>query len=304
MQNVFRLDLDEVTFEMNPDDVTAEYLSGLKQLGITRGSMGVQSFQPELLQFMHRAHTREEAIKSLELLGNAGFNSFTVDLIYGNPGQSTPQFLQDVELLIKFEPPHISAYSLTVEANTRLGKQVEIKRIIPAEDDMVTNHFKALNARLKESGMFRYEVSSYSIKGQEAIHNSNYWRHENYLGLGPAAHSFWWSPKRAGGREQTTKKARRWQNAADLKNYPTQTEQEFLTRRQLVEERIMMGLRTRNGVSLAELKERYDFDLNVRQMDYLNQKEQQGKVIFDNSICLTDAGIIIADAIILDLVTL
>lgn len=289
---------------MNPDDVTAECLSGLKQLGITRGSMGVQSFQPAMLQFMHRAHTRDEAIKSLELLGNAGFNSFTVDLIYGNPGQSTAQFLQDVELLIKFEPPHISAYSLTVEANTRLGKQVEIKRIIPAEDDMVTNHFKALNARLKESGMFRYEVSNYSIKGQEAIHNSNYWRHENYLGLGPAAHSFWWSPKRSGGKEQTAKKARRWQNAADLKNYPIQTEPEFLTSRQLVEERIMMGLRTRNGVSLAELKERYDFDLNERQVDYLNQKEQQGKVIFDNSIRLTDAGIIIADAIILDLVTL
>lgn len=335
LRDVFYLQLHEVTFEMNPDDVRPNYLKQLRQLGITRASMGVQSFQPELLQFMHRAHSRDEALASLEALHEAGFDSFTVDLIYGNPDQTVKQLLDDVETLLQFEPPHISAYSLTVEPNTRLGKQVELNRIVPAEDDTVAEQFNVLGQRLKENGIERYEVSSYSRPGAEAVHNSNYWTHQNYLGLGPGAHSFWWSPAHKGSptrkgqlrrighasaavkafkREDRSENGNngmgvegtplRWQNEADIKNYPQKTATEYLNKRQLVEERIMMGLRTREGISIAELEKRYGYRLNESQAKYLKQKEQEEKVIFDESIKLTEAGIIIADAIILDLLML
>ncbi len=293
LRKVFKLNLKEVTFEMNPDDVTAEYLTGLNQAGITRTSMGIQSFQPELLSFMNRAHTRGEALHALELLYKSSFQSFTVDLIYGNPGQTRRQLLNDIDMLMQFEPPHISAYSLTVEPKTRLGKQVELNRVTPPGDDKVADQFEALNGRLKESGLSRYEVSNYSKEGSEAVHNSNYWNHQNYLGLGPGAHSFWWDDRPL-----------RWKNVPDLKKYPRQTETETLSMQQAAEERIMMGLRTREGVSMDELSDRYDYDLNQKQTDYLSQKEKEGKLNMNKSVQLTDAGILIADAVILDLVTL
>lgn len=298
LSNTFRLDLEEATLEMNPDDVTTEYLDGLRELGVNRASMGVQSFNPELLTFMNRAHNREEALKCLEILSKSGFQTFTVDLIYGNPGQTLEQLEADIDQLLEFDPVHISAYSLTIEPNTRLGKQVKLGRIIPQEDDEVADHFGLLNTKLGKAGIHRYEVSNYSRAGHEAIHNSNYWQHENYLGMGAGAHSFWWG-----------KAARRWNNKSDLNAYLKDLKNvkqnvEKLTLSQLSEERLMMGLRTREGVSLEELKNRYRYELNERQLSYLEKRADEGKILIDDFIKLTDKGIVIADAIILDLITL
>jgi oxygen-independent coproporphyrinogen-3 oxidase len=296
LHDVFNINEREITLEMNPDDVSAQFLADLKSLGISRASMGVQSFEPELLEFMHRAHSSEEALQCLELLSASDFNSFTVDLIYGNPGQSVEQLQRDVNKLLEFDPPHISAYSLTIEPKTRLGKQVELGRIVPPEDDKVAEHFDIVNQLFSNHGIERYEVSNYSLPGKEAIHNSNYWEHKNYLGLGPGAHSFWWDND-----------AVRWKNEQDLRKYlrdEDQPEREDLSLNQLAEERLMMGLRTRKGVERKELSERYNYMLSGRQLDYLRNCEQDGKAELDEKITLTDDGIKIADAIILDLVTL
>ena len=115
LESSFILDIKECTMELNPDDVTKEYLQSIHSLGITRASMGIQSFDDHLLTFMHRAHTSTEAIQSLELLAKEGFNSFTVDLIYGNPNQTIESLNKDLEILTSFNPPHVSAYSLTIE---------------------------------------------------------------------------------------------------------------------------------------------------------------------------------------------
>lgn len=296
IHEVFSVDMSEITFEMNPDDVTAEFLSALKNIGINRASMGVQSFQPELLDFMHRAHNRDEALRCIELLEKTGFDTYTVDLIYGNPGQSLEQLEQDLETLLRFDPPHISAYSLTIEPRTRLGKQVELGRIAPPEDDKVADHFDLINERFREHGIRRYEVSNYSKPGKEAVHNSSYWEHENYLGFGPGAHSFWW------GEE-----AVRWENEADLRKYvqaESNPQKGKLTHLQLAEERLMMGLRTRKGIGVEELGNQYDYELNDRQKEYLDKRQAEDKLQLDKRIRLTDKGIKIADAIILDLVTL
>lgn len=296
LYDVFDVEAREITLEMNPDDVSAQFLADLKSLGISRASMGVQSFEPELLEFMNRAHSSEEALQCLELLSASDFNSYTVDLIYGNPGQTVEQLKSDVKQLLEFNPPHISAYSLTIEPKTRLGKQVELGRIAPPEDDKVAEHFDIINQLFSSHGIGRYEVSNYSVPGKEAIHNSNYWEHKNYLGLGPGAHSFWWDDN-----------AERWENEQDLRKYlrdEDHPEREKLSLKQLAEERLMMGLRTEKGVGIAELSEQYDYMLSDRQVDYLKNREQEGKVEVDERVALTDEGIKIADAIILDLVTL
>jgi oxygen-independent coproporphyrinogen-3 oxidase len=296
LHEVFDVNPCEVTFEMNPDDISADFLEALKARGINRASMGVQSFQPGLLKFMNRAHSSDEAMRCLELLKQSRFDSFTVDLIYGNPGQSIGQLEEDLDKLLMFDPPHVSAYALTIEPNTRLGKKVELGRIAPPEDDKVIEHFELINNRLAKAGVERYEVSNYSRPGCQAVHNSNYWKHENYLGLGPGAHSFWWDEQ-----------AIRRENEPNLRKYlrnENEREEEHLTTKQLAEERLMMGLRTQEGVSVGELAGRYDYVLSERQQKYLGERQEEGKLQFDDRIVLTDEGIKIADAIILDLVTL
>jgi oxygen-independent coproporphyrinogen-3 oxidase len=295
----FDLLLQECTLEMNPDDVRADYLRALKTVGINRASMGVQTFDPDLLKFMNRAHTREEALRCLELLALADFDTFTVDLIYGNPGQTLNGLRADLDQLLAFDPPHVSAYSLTVEPRTRLGKQVDLGRILPPDEDLVADHFVLVAERLAEQGIDRYEVSNYSKPGHEAVHNSNYWRHSNYLGMGPGAHSFWWGEQ-----------ARRWSNKPSLKQYLEEDGAgivegvEELALSELAEERIMMGLRTRRGLSGEELTERYGYALSERQREYLHLKEREGKLVLTEEIVLTAEGLRIADAIVLDLITL
>lgn len=298
---VFDLDLKEVTLEMNPDDVTAEYLSALKGAGITRASMGVQSFDEELLRFMNRAHSSEEALKCMELLSNSGISSFTVDLIYGNPGQTLKMLEKDLDILLGFEPPHVSAYSLTIEPKTRLGKQLELGRILEPEDDKVAAHFDLVAEKLGAAGIQQYEISNYAKAGQEAVHNSAYWTHKNYLGFGPGAHSFWWNKER--------RSARRWSNEPDLKKYLKDEgtefyEEEHLELKDLAEERIMLGLRTVKGIDLRLLESEYGHYFSEKHNNYLSEKESEGKLKNENSrIYLTREGLKISDAIILDLIS-
>lgn len=296
INQVFEVNAREITFEMNPDDVNRPFLDDLKSLGVDRTSMGVQSFQPELLEFMHRAHSSDEALHCLELLSQSNFKSFTVDLIYGSPGETMDQFEQDLDMLLQFDPPHVSAYSLTVEPKTRLGKMVDLGRIAPPEDDRVAEQFDLINSRFREHGIERYEVSNYARSGCEAIHNSSYWEHQNYLGLGPGAHSFWWDEQ-----------ALRWENERNLRGYlrhESNRSEEVLTDEQVAEERIMMGLRTRKGISVEELSKKYNYMLTEPQVNYLQKVADEGKALVDDRITLTDKGIKLADAIILDLVTL
>ncbi|MEQ9308006.1 MAG: radical SAM family heme chaperone HemW [Balneolaceae bacterium] len=301
ISNSFHLDLKEVTLEMNPDDVTSDYLSALKTIGITRSSMGVQTFDETLLKFMNRAHSREEALNCLEILSKSGMQSFTVDLIYGSPGQELEMLDKDLELLLNYNPPHISAYSLTIEPRTRLGKQLKLGRIVEQEDEIVSTHFDLVESRLRKAGINQYEVSNFSRPGFEAKHNAAYWSHENYLGFGPGAHSFWW--------DENKRSAKRWNNKSDLKAYLKrgwihQNEPEELSLQELAEERLMLGLRTIKGIELEELKKRYEFSFSDKQLSYLYQKNREGKLVLNaDTLRLTKNGLKLSDSILLDIVT-
>lgn len=300
LHSVFETDPEEVTIEVNPDDVSDQYLKMLIRLNVDRLSIGIQSFQEELLTFMHRAHNREEALKALESIQNTGFPSFTADLIYGNPGQSVQMLEKDIQQLLHFDPPHISAYSLTVEPKTRLGKQVELGRIRPPDDEAVAEHFDCVELMLKDGGLHRYEVSNFAKSGREAHHNSNYWNHQNYLGFGPSAHSFWW--------DRTS--ARRWNNRPELKEYLTKPaagiveENMIIPHNSLAEERLFLGLRTLWGVSETELRERYQYELSEPQLEWIHQQSVRGIVTFHNKILkMTGTGLKISDLLVVDLLS-
>jgi len=300
LQDVFKIDAEEVTLEMNPDDVSVDYLKSLSDLGINRASMGVQSFDPALLLFMHRAHDPQEAEQALKMLQKANFPSFTADLIYGNPGQSKEQLGRDIDRLLSYDPPHISAYSLTIEPGTRLGKQVELGRIDIPDDEIVDSHFDLVETKLFENGIQRYEVSNFAKPGKEAVHNSNYWRHVNYLGLGPSAHSLFWSESGA----------RRWSNKKDIKLYLSKEWEQLmdedteLTLLDLAEERLMLGLRTIWGISPKSMHRMYVYTLSDRQSEWLRKQSRDGFVLIENDcIRLSEKGLKIADYIILELIS-
>ncbi len=300
VEEVFDVDAVEITMELNPDDVTPEYLSMIQDLGVNRASMGVQSFDKKLLEFMHRAHNPEEAFNALKALQKTGFPSFTADLIYGNPGQSMETLERDIDKLLSFDPPHISAYSLTVEPNTRLGKQVQLGRIDPPDEDHLSEQFDLVRNRLAEAGIEQYEVSNFSKSGKEAVHNSNYWSHENYIGFGPSAHSFWWDEIGAS----------RWQNQANLKKYLNEKpedyreEEEGLSKKTLAEERLMLGLRTKWGVSEKNLTEKYGYNFTDSQRQWIQKQIEKGFMKRENiHLKMTSAGLKISDHLIVDLLS-
>lgn len=323
--------LQEFTVEVNPEDLTSGLSGHLKQLGVTRLSMGIQSFQPDLLKFMNRAHTAEQAHTALERVIATGFDTFSVDLIYGNPGQTLQQLEDDLQQLAKYQPPHVSAYSLTIEPKTRLGKQYELGRLQPAESDEIARQAGFIRDYLAEQNIDQYEVSNYARAGHEALHNSAYWRHENYLGLGPAAHSFY--------RESGDDFAVRWHNPADIHAYlqgvrtkpgfsgdtaparrsalpgklstPSPDDEassvsndpyrETLSLKTLAGERIMMGLRTVAGVSEEELASRYRFQFNRQQRRQIDQLREEELLEPYDPLRLTAEGMPLADAITLRL---
>lgn len=290
----------EITFEMNPDDVTPGYINTLKDLGITRLSMGVQSFQPQLLDFMHRAHNREEALRSLEVLSASGMD-WNTDLIYGNPGQTSADLEKDINEMLSFNPPHISAYSLTIEPKTRLGKMHENGKLQPVDDDIVAEHMALIVNKLADQNIQRYEISNYAIPGREALHNSNYWEHIPYLGFGPSAHSFLWAPG-----DPVAKRQANWRN---LKRWiagpPVDPDtKEILTLDELAEERIMLGLRTRKGISLENIYARYDYRFSDHQKKYIDHLVHNGYAEYDNDrLRLSSEGFAICDEIAVQVIS-
>ena len=326
LERVFRLELDELTIEMNPDNVTPYYLKSLKACGFDRISMGVQSFSEKSLNFMNRAHDRTQALQALEDIVTSSFKNYTVDLIYGQPDQTSAELQEDIDQLMVFNPPHISAYALTIEHNTRLAKQVELGRVKPADDDDVADQMDLLAKILGNYGFNRYEVNSFAKERFQARHNQIYWTHGNYLGLGPGAHSFWW-PKtpvekerlmgydmgffRGLSSEQPT--ALRWSNPKDFTGYIHKKNEyqksiytlvESISELSLAEEYMWLGLRTSRGFDRNLLAERYNYKCDAKQQKRLESLVKDGKIRQSGeSFSLTREGVRIADYIALDLLS-
>ena len=190
-------DVRETTLEMNPEEADPDYLRALRSLGFDRLSIGVQSFYEADLTFLNRSHTPEQAVQAIERAQQAGFDNMSVDLIFGIPDQPDEYWCANVQKLSRLGVPHLSTYGLTIEERTPLRKMVMQGRVTPAPDEEYADRFLFAMDFLRGEGYEHYEISSFALSGRRSRHNEAYWRHANYLGFGPSAHSFWWD--RSGG---------------------------------------------------------------------------------------------------------
>ncbi len=188
--------LEETTIETNPDDINLEKINEWKSFGIDRVSLGIQTFDNDLLKFMNRAHDSYQSKLALDLLLNNNLENITIDLIYAKNAkefdiQKQNNILRnDLEIIEKYNLNHISAYNLTIEDSTVFGKWVKQKKLEPIGEDYAAEQYEILIESLTSQGFEQYEVSNFAKNGKYAIHNSAYWRNEEYLGIGPSAHSY------------------------------------------------------------------------------------------------------------------
>jgi putative oxygen-independent coproporphyrinogen III oxidase len=190
----------EITCEANPDTVDRSYLESLRAAGITRLSMGVQSFDPAVLASLERVHSADSARRAFRDARAAGFDDLNMDFIYGALGEGLESWRRTVDEAVALAPEHLSCYALTVERNTPLGRRVSTGRIPPPDPDLQADLYEVACERLTAAGYGHYEVSNWALPGHECLHNLGYWEGRPYLGLGAGAHSFgdgkrWWNQR-------------------------------------------------------------------------------------------------------------
>ena len=234
-------DIKEITIEINPEDIISEKLEFYKEIGINRLSIGVQSMNNNILKWMNRSHDTNQVINGLNNTKIAGFENINLDFIYGTPKNLSRDYKSELLEILKFNPTHLSCYHLTIEDGTYFGHLEKNKKIKRIEDDISQQEFRWISEKLKSKNYQHYEISNFAVQGKESFHNSNYWNQSSYIGLGPGAHSF---------RNST----RRWNisnNRLYIKNIKAGIpyfEQEVLSPYDIVNEKIMLGLRTLNGL--------------------------------------------------------
>ncbi|MCX2745950.1 radical SAM family heme chaperone HemW [Mangrovivirga sp. M17] len=282
---------EEFTFEANPDDINSEKLKTWKSIGVDRLSIGVQSFNKNILKFLNRAHDDMMAKKALEDCKSTGFNRFSLDLIYGIPGRDLNEWRKDIEKALSYDPEHISAYSLTIEEKTVFGNWLRKGKLEPMDDDEVIQQYLLLVKILEDHGYEHYEVSNFAKQGCRAVHNTSYWNSVPYLGIGPSAHSFL--------------ENKRWWNIANnqayinsLNNGLIPYESETLSKENQINEYIMTKLRLKEGIDNKEFIKRFDYDFIEKNKSYLHEiSSQELGVLLNNFFKLTTKGKLFADQI-------
>lgn len=296
INTLFRVERDaEITLEANPDDLSQEKLSDLRNhTPVNRLSIGIQSFHDTDLQWMNRAHHARHARQCLDQALAAGFQDLTIDLIYGAPTTSDAQWKENLDIAFEYGIPHLSCYCLTVEEGTALGTFVRKGQQPPVEEEKAARQFEYLMQATEAQGFDHYEISNFARPGHYARHNGNYWRGEHYLGAGPSAHSF-------------DGVSRQWNianNALYIKALQEEKlpfEKEVLRPDQRYNEYIMTALRTIWGVEPEQLRV-----IGPGYSDHFEKTIQSylaaGTVEYTGSVYrLTRAGKLLADRIAMEL---
>ena len=280
-----RLELSELvewTIEANPGSVSARKAALLKKFGVNRISLGVQSWDDELLKLLGREHNAQQAEESFRILRDAGFTNVNVDLMFGLPGQTPDQWRATLEKTTALEPEHVSTYCLTYEEDTEFFLR-HARGEFRQDADADAEFFETTMAILEDAGYEHYEISNYARPGFESVHNRAYWVSKDYLGIGPSAVS--------------TIGMLRWQNVCDYRAYidrvlagkSPRESRETLTDQMKRTERIALSLRTRDGVSAGELK---DFGTETDELVALGLLRQS-----NGNFVLTPKGKALTDSI-------
>jgi oxygen-independent coproporphyrinogen-3 oxidase len=285
----------EISLEANPDDITIEKLNGWKDAGINRLSIGIQSFIERDLKWMNRAHNASQAFTCIHLAREAGFNNFSIDLIFGVPGLSNNEWENNVQTVIDLQVPHISSYALTVEPKTALQKMIELKKKENVNTDIQAEQYHRLMKKMNEAGYEHYEISNFAKPGFRSRHNSSYWQGEKYIGIGPSAHSY-------NGKERMWNKANNSLYIQSLQQNIIPFEKEILSESQKLNEYVMTSLRTIEGMDLLFIENNFSKKERARIEELFNQKiKKESYFITNHKIILTDEGKLFADAIAVEL---
>jgi oxygen-independent coproporphyrinogen-3 oxidase len=285
----------EFTLEANPGDLDFPFLQALRELGIHRLNLGVQSFAPNVLTFLGRRHDAEKAIQAIEASREAGFHHLGLDFIYGVPGQNLESWLETLRRAITFLPEHVSCYQLTLEEDTPMGKAHCRGGVAFAEEEDLRQFFLATSELLGKAGFNHYEVSNFS-RGLQNVsrHNQKYWNHTPYLGLGPSAHSFsgsarWWN----------TSSIKAYMQALHAGTLPLENI-ETLTSEQLWTEAFFLGLRTARGINLNDLSEDHGGNFLQEKRNILQKLGEEGLIVIqEGHLRPTREGLAVADRLAL-----
>lgn len=295
IQKNFSVATGEITLEANPDDLSESTLRALKASGINRLSIGIQSFDDNILNFLHRAHTSEDAVACVARAREAGFTNLSIDLIYAIPGQDDELWKKNIEKAIALHPEHISAYALTIEEKTVFGNWRKKGKLTPQHDDVAAGQMELLIDRLSQAGYEQYEISNFSKPDYHARHNSSYWQQKKYLGIGPSAHSY-----NGYSRQYNLPNNPLYIQSIAKGIIPFQVE--ILTDANKVNEYLLTSLRTKWGCDLDYLANTLSYDLlhsqkeNIEMLLHKGLLEKRG-----NLLLLTHRGKMLADQITGDL---
>ena len=293
----------EITIEVNPDTITPEKLEGFRRAGVNRINIGVQSYNPENLNFLGRLHSHSDADLAGQWAREAGFENICLDLIYGIPGQTKKAWVADLERALRFEPEHLSCYLLTYEPETPMDASRQKGRFHPLNDDKISDLFTSTIEFLAGRGYAQYEMSNFAridsdstetpgFEQNRSRHNRKYWLFAPYLGLGPASHSF--------------KEPERFWNQPDVPDYINElaagrlppSGREMLSRSQLMMEAIYLGLRQTDGINIDAFEEKFGVDFQRQFSDTLEGLEEKGLIRSTQKRCaLTHKGMLFLDSI-------
>jgi putative oxygen-independent coproporphyrinogen III oxidase len=279
----------EITTEANPESVTSKSLEQLREFGVNRISFGMQSAVPHVLSTLDRTHSPERLIAAVNEANTVGFEHISVDLIYGTPGESLLDWQKSVDVALDLPIDHISAYALIVEEGTKFAKKVAQGEVVMPDDDATADKYLLASRVFEAAGFDWYEVSNWARNGGECRHNLAYWRGEDWWGFGPGAHSYfsgkrWWNVKHPAAYAQRL----------STNSSPAQ-DHEFLTSAQRETERIMLGVRIRNGLATDSLPSASA--IQALEDGYLDADSyKSGRVV------LTIKGRLMADAVVRSLI--
>jgi len=285
----------EITLEANPDDISSDLLSHWQELGVNRLSIGIQSFQENELSNMNRSHSAAQALDCIDLVRESGVSNFSIDLIYGSQETSLDDWVKNLSHVIELDVPHLSAYALTVEPKTALAHKIKTGAQRPVSDVALSEQYEELIQRMKVASYDHYEISNFAKPDFEAIHNTNYWKGIEYIGLGPAAHSF----KGTTRQWNVSNNARYIRSISDSK---IPCEIETLSTKDQFNEYLLTHLRTKWGCNWEEMSERFDRNL----IDEVKAKvpglvKNSWAQTFESGFHLNEKGMFLSDGIISDL---
>lgn len=286
----------EITLEANPDDLNKDFLKRLSHTPINRLSIGTQSFFDEDLKLMNRAHNASQAEASIKRAQDFGFENLTIDLIYGAPTSSMTIWKENLQKAVALEVPHISAYALTIEPKTALASWINNGTVKAPKEAEQNEEFYFMSDFLKDHGFQHYEISNFAKPGFHSKHNTAYWKYQEYLGIGPSAHSYDGHLERSWNIANNTKYIQR------LAENLLAKETEILTENNRFNEMLMIGLRTIWGVDLEKLNATFSEKIKSTFQEEIKSKLKEGLLMIeDQHLKIPEKHWFMADGIAADL---